>query len=228
MAGTRWLDLAQYTARARADLSVSVTHWTKRNLCFTDENDRTVRHRLTAFDVLKRIIRDRRIRASTTESGFIKGNQRATCFSEAPVIVMARLFKTVKYDRQAKPFLHWESCGLSFLKPIIYQKFGGRPVLYLSQEEYHQWVESTGLVEALAWRVVRFDQAVLEEAVDFSHEREWRVRNDVIFDGLRGIERPLAVVDKTNERDELLQEFPPGDESPIRGVFCLQDLRVLG
>ena len=64
--------------------------------------------------------------------------------------------------------------------------------------------------------------------MDFTHEREWRTPGDVEFGSLKDNLRPLAVVDKMAERDELLGEFPPGDGCPIRGVLCLADIRAMG
>lgn len=79
-----------------------------------------------------------------------------------------------------------------------------------------------------AWRVVRFDQAAAEGVVDFTHEREWRSPDDVAFDTLGCVDRPLAVVNPPDERDELQGAFPPGETCPIRGVLCLGDIRALG
>jgi len=39
----------------------------------------------SAFVILKRIIQERKIIASTPEGGYIKGKQRASCFTETPV-----------------------------------------------------------------------------------------------------------------------------------------------
>lgn len=216
MPGFDWTEIAKYASRARADLSASVTHWTKD------------RDGLGAFDVLKRILRERRIVASTPEGGYIKAGQRATCFSESPVTVMTRLFRLAEHDRMVRVFLKWKPYGLSFWKPVVYQQYGGRPVLYLSNEEFRRLVAATGLEQSDAWRVVRFDYDDMAAAVDFTHEREWRTPGDVAFDGLEDDLRPLAVVNKMAERDDLLREFPPGDGCPVRGVLCLADLRAMG
>ena len=173
MPGFDWKEIAKYGSRARADLSASVTHWTKRQ------------GKDTAFDVMIRIIREMRLKASTPEGGYIKGNQRATCFSETPVTVMMRLFRLAEHDRKVRLFLKWEPYGLSFWKPVLYQQFGGRPVLYLIDSEYQQIVIANELEEAVGWRVVRFDYEKAEEAVDFTHEREWRTPGDVSFDTLK-------------------------------------------
>lgn len=216
MSGINWKEIAKYGSRALADLSASVTHWTK------------ARGGRTAFDVLRCIIRERRIIASTTEGGFIKANQRAACFSETPVTVMMRVYRLAEHDHRAKLFVKWEPYALSFWKPDIYQFFGGRPVLYLSEEEYDRLVRRNNLESSDAWRVVRLDHQVLEEAIDFTHEREWRTPGDVDFAHLTEGSRPLAVVNNLSDRDELMREFPPGNECPVRGVLCLADLRAMG
>jgi hypothetical protein len=46
---------------------------------------------------------------------------------------------------------------------------GGRPVIYQTEEEYHN------LPESLRWRHVRFDPL---NGIDFTWEREWRIRID--------------------------------------------------
>ncbi|MGH7168883.1 MAG: hypothetical protein ACRELG_01210 [Gemmataceae bacterium] len=216
MYGIKGIEIAKYAGRARVDLSASVTHWTK------------VQGDLRAFDVLRKILRERQIVASNSEEGYIKAGQRAVCFSETPVTVMMRLFRQAECDRKTRMFLKWKPYGLSFLKVVLYQEYGGRPVLYLSQEEYHRLVIATGWEAETAWRVVNFDYTSWDAAVDFTHEREWRTPGDVCFATLQGDGRPLAVVDKMSEREELLREFPSDENCPVRGVLCLADIRALG
>src|SRR4051812_37255726 len=117
-----WMEIAHYAMRSRADYSVSITHWTKAH------------QGQPAFEVLKKILNDRNIIASGRE-GFIKAGQRAVCFTETPVTAIARTFLIADKDADVRQHVKWEPYGLSFLKPVIYQNFNGRPVLYLSTEE---------------------------------------------------------------------------------------------
>ena len=217
MPGTNWIGIAHYAMRARPDYSASITHWTRKT------------GNRTAFEVLKQIVEDRTIRGSTKETGFIKGDKTAVCFTETPVTVMARTFLMAAHDEEVKKHVKWGPYGLSFLKPTLYKGFGGRPVLYLSDEEC-DFLCPPGSKQAAdtLWRVVRFDQANYQEAIDFSHEREWRVLGDVDFSKLKGVERPVAIVSSDAEAAELEAMYPTGPDSPIRGVFSLFDLRVLG
>ena len=98
------------------DFSISVTHWTKKK----DGN---------AFDILKKIISEKKITGST-KSGFIKGAVPAVCFSETPVTSMFRVLDAASYYENIKKYLKWESYGLSFYKPYLF-RYGSRPVLYL-------------------------------------------------------------------------------------------------
>lgn len=141
---------------------------------------------------------------------------------------MVRLFRQAENDKKVRLFLKWQPYGLAFFKPILYQHFHGRPVLYLNDSEYHEMLVSNGIEASFAWRVVRFDYSNTEEAFDFTHEREWRTPNDVVFSSLEGDNRPLAIVNAPTERDELLAVFPPEPNCPFRGIVCLQDTRVLG
>lgn len=132
MPGRRWVDLTQYAVRARADLSASVTHWTREY----GSDD--------VFTVLRKIILEKCIKASTSKGGFIKANQKAACFTEIPVSVMSRLFRQADHDSEIKRFLIWRSYGLSFLKTVLYKQLGGRPVLYLSDHEFNAWIKHVG------------------------------------------------------------------------------------
>jgi hypothetical protein len=215
MSGKNWQDIARNAIRTRNDYSASLTHWTRRT------------EGMTAFDVLKRILDDRRIIASTTESGFIKGTRPATCFTETPVTAIGRAFMIRDISESAQKYLKWDPYGLSFIKSNAYQRLGARPVFYASDSESEELFprESPHL-----WRVVRFDLSNTDESVDFLHEREWRVPGDVDLSALSGFDRPLAIVQKTFEADEIKGRYLSGDAatSVIRGVFSLMDLRLLG
>ena len=216
MAGTNWVELARYVARARPDISSSMTHWTR-----ASDNK-------TAFENLINIFNMCTIIASRPETGFIKGNQSATCFSEAPVAVMARVFRIAESDQHTKRYVNWEPYGLSFVKPVIYSYYSGRPVIYFSSQEYKDNIMLKGLEPALGWRVFTFDQSWSDsgttEAIDWTHEREWRVPGNVAFGELTGLDRPLAVVRTTQDQNELLRLFPDDNNRPIRGILNTQDI----
>ncbi len=107
------------------------------------------------FDVLKEILISGVIRGSGND-GFIKGNQRAVCFSEIPLSAIHQ-FASPPTKEQAQ----YRFYGLSFSKKTVYAA-GGRPVIYLPDNEAH-WIPLEQ-----KWRHVRFEFG----KVDFTHERE--------------------------------------------------------
>ena len=129
---------------------------------------------------------------------------------------MARLFRIIDHDAKAKKFVQWGPFGLSFLKPVLYRKFGGRPALYLDPDEYQLLVSGAAPASDLAWRVVTLDYTNFKKAVNSVHQREWRTPGDVDFSILKEWQRPMAIVNQPSEVEELLKICPPGDDSPIR------------
>ena len=133
---------------------------------------------------------------------------------------MIHYFEQTVRNEDAWWFSRWEPYGLAFNKQVVWQ-FGGRPVLYLSNEEVRE-LEKHGFSEL--WRCGRLELAHANKLVCFSHEREWRVQYGFRFCDLKGDDRPRAIVNTRPERDELLTEFSPRDPSCfISGVICLEE-----
>lgn len=109
-----------------------------------------------AFDNLYRIIQSRKIFARNDK---IKGGYNVVCFTEAPMAKHG-LVNPNNYSKYS-PF------GIMFNKKWIFQQ-GGRPVFYQSDKEFNL------LPDELKWRHVRYEPD-LEQPIDFSWEREWRI-----------------------------------------------------
>jgi hypothetical protein len=62
-----------------------------------------------------------------------------------------------------------------FHKPLIFSK-GGRAVIYETKEFAKM------LPPDEKWRIVTFDLSNKDHYVDWTHEREWRVKGDLKFD----------------------------------------------
>lgn len=118
-----------------------------------------------AFRTLTSIVRGSQLLGGT---GFIKGSYRCVCFSEAPIKTLGQmLMKPSIHGVKYKPF------GIIVEKKWLFEQ-GGRPVIYETDSEY------TNLVEELRWRHVRYEQH-LDPPIDFSWEREWRIRVDSLY-----------------------------------------------
>jgi hypothetical protein len=134
----------------RDDLSQKLIHLTR------GENDQK------AANVFLSIIQERRLRGGT---GCVKGGFRCVCFSEAPVSKLAHILANrPAHGMRYSPF------GVMLDKSWLFSR-GGRPVIYQTDGEYEL------LHETQKFRHVRYDPT---SGVDFSWEREWRLRIDTL------------------------------------------------
>ncbi|MBV9154659.1 MAG: hypothetical protein JO097_00220, partial [Acidobacteriaceae bacterium] len=131
----------------RADISDKLIHFTKGN-SWKD-----------AFGTLRKIMSERRLLSGNYR---IRGGYDCVCFTEAPLKAFAdRFFAQLAPSRYA-PF------GLMFNKSFVFAA-GGRPVIYEPESEFMV------LPEEIRWRHVRYEPTS-EDPVDFTWEREWRIR----------------------------------------------------
>ena len=148
----------------RNDISSRLTHLTKGD---------TVGE---AFNTLIKILEDKEIVGSTTETGFIIGSTPAVCFQEAPLNAIAEhLQYEKKLRKETNSKIRYCAFGLRFDKRKIYD-IGGRPVIY----------EEKGLMKSILpeeqyWRIVNYDLGDEQHVIDWTHEREWRVPGNVEF-----------------------------------------------
>ena len=113
----------------------------------------------TAGEVLREILNTRKLLGGT---GNIKGGFRCVCFSEAPISKLGQVLTLPGiHGMRYKPF------GIMVSKQWLYDK-GGRPVIYQADNEYDL------LHNDLKYRHVKYEPPI----VDFSWEREWRIRTD--------------------------------------------------
>lgn len=120
-----------------------------------------------AIQSLISILSEGIIRSSGPE-GFIKGSQKAVCFTEMP---LSSVFGFVERSRKSRH--PYDFFGIALSKQSAWAQ-GARPVIYLPNEEA-DWIPKEH-----QWRHVRLEYGV----VDFSHEREWRVKNDFYLNGI--------------------------------------------
>ena len=113
----------------------------------------------TAEDILMEILKTKTLLGGT---GCIKGDYRCVCFSEAPISKLGQVLAlSGPHGMRYKPF------GIMVDKIWLYRQ-GGRPVIYQADEEYDI------LPDDLKYRHVRYDPP----RIDFSWEREWRIKTD--------------------------------------------------
>src|SRR5262245_45208305 len=100
----RWKRLAE-----RSDIKSSVVHLTRELPGGTSQS---------VIEVLFQILKDRRIRGSTTKSGFIVGDRPAVCFQDAPLssIVQNLYYEKKLRDAKAATKPRYRGYGLLFDK----------------------------------------------------------------------------------------------------------------
>ncbi len=149
----------------RNDISSRLTHLTKG---ISSEE---------AFKTLLKILGEKTLVGSTTQTGFIIGNKSAVCLQEAPLNAIAENLlyeKELREKTNAK--VRYSAFGLRFNKAWIYKK-GGRPVIY----EEKDFIKSK-LPSDEYWRIVNYDLSNNDYMIDWTHEREWRVPGDLRFE----------------------------------------------
>lgn len=156
----------------RSDISMGLVHLTKGN------------EELCAFEVLMKILKEQRIIGSINQivdgqqRGFICGSSPVVCFQDVPLHSLSEniLFEQqIREDDKTLP-VRYTAFGLRFDKRYVF-KNGGRPVIYEKTD-----VAKKFLPQNEFWRIVRLDLEDEKYIVDWTHEREWRVKGDFEFE----------------------------------------------
>ena len=153
----------------RSDLTSNVVHLTRG----AGEDGKSP----DAVNVLPKILRERKINGSTTNSGFIVGDQPAVCFQDAPLYHVAQNIHAEELFRgtNGKTKVRYVGVGIMFPKTYVY-RMGGRPVFYEKKDVAKQL-----LPKGEHWRIVNYDLSMDDAFTDWTHEREWRVRDEFEF-----------------------------------------------
>ncbi len=173
----------------------------------------------SALQIIIKILRERRIEPSTTESGFIVGDTPAICFHDAPLYSICQ---NIEFERKLAREIgakkhRYEPVGLSFPKPYVYG-CGARPVFY----------EKTNVARDLLpadqwWRIVNFDLSNQENFIDWTHEREWRLPGPFNFD----IQYATVLVPNTRVFKNFLRLGSSDGENVAEKVRCVITLGSL-
>lgn len=195
----------------RTDISMGLVHLTKGN----GEHN--------AFKVLMKILEEKTIQANTSKvvdgriQGFICGNNPVVSFQDVPLYSVSEniLWEQELRSRNPKSPIRYEPFGLRFDKRYIFRN-GGRPVIYENTETAKSF-----LPENEHWRIVKLDLENDDKIIDWTHEREWRIKGDFHFE-LNEVEIILSnrlgltafnKYCKKNQMDNLLNE--------VKGIVVL-------
>lgn len=212
-------DWEQWLSRIanRSDLTGRATHLTKPS-CDTKGLSEDEINQLATENLIN-ILKDGVIYGSTTEKGFIVGETPAVCFQDAPFY---SLVQNVEYElqrRRANPNERYRYCGvgLAFRKHYIFSK-GGRPVFYEQTE-----LAKKLLPEHEYWRIVNFKLLIENNPIDWTHEREWRLPNELKFE-LNSAH--ILLYDKKVCWDFFLKNCPEEIFREIYGITILKSIMM--
>lgn len=193
----------------RADFSARITHLTKR------------KKNKNALNVLFEILDSKELKGSD-HNGFIVGTSRAVCFQELPLYALA---ENVFYEKELFDNSNDSNCapryepfGIRFNKGQCYQNHGARPVIYGSTKELKD-----SLPPEEYWRIVNLDYTDSRKIIDWTHEREWRVKDNLNFEYS---EIEVIVEDPESFRKfiEYYQNKKPNLLREIQGIIVLNSL----
>lgn len=191
---SKWLN----RHRNRNDISAYLTHLTK-----PQDN-------LNSVEVLIKILKEKKLLGSG-RSGFIKGSEKAVCFQDAPVNGIGQ--NVLHEERMRKEFggkIRYQAVGLMFPKPYIFKK-GARPVIYEDKEV------ASNLFADVSWRVVTMNFNDRDNIVDWSHEREWRMKGDFEFD----LSYVYVVLTKGSAYKFFIENVPESILKEIKGIVTI-------
>lgn len=167
----------------RSDITSKLTHLTKGS------------GTLDCIDILINILKEKKLKGSTTESGFIVGDRKAVCFQEVPLYSIAENLHYEYIKRNKK--VRYNAAGLIFQKQYIYN-LGGRPVIYDKTSEAKSYLPSEQW-----WRIVNLDFSNCNEIIDWTHEREWRVPGEIEFE----LKDVTIIVPWIEDYQKIIEEF---------------------
>ncbi|MCC2929094.1 DUF2971 domain-containing protein [Bacillus sp. LBG-1-113] len=198
----QWVNRIAY----RADITGHLTHLTKP---VYDENGELIKK---SISVLKKIIEEKTILGSSTESGFIVGDRRAACFQDMPAYGISQ---NILHEQNNKDELgnklRYQGYGLAFTKPYVFER-GGRPVIYEKTETAKRFLPRNEY-----WRIVNYDLDNEEHIIDWTHEREWRVPDQFKFE----LDEAYILVPNYHSYKKLLERIDMDILKEIKGISVL-------
>ena len=149
----------------RIDLTTGLVHLTKGN------------ETKNVLEVIIKILEDKKILGSTTESGFICGDTPAVCLQDTPLYSLTQnVYYEQKLRKEKEDKVRYLGWGILISKKNVYKK-GGRPVIYDKKSEAKAYLPPNQW-----WRIVNYDLNNNDYIIDWTHEREWRVPNHLNFE----------------------------------------------
>ena len=173
-----------------------------------------------------KILKEKKIKGSVNTivngrpRGYICGDDSVVCFQDVPLFSLSENIlyeQKLRKEKQDSP-IRYGAFGLRFDKRYIFKK-GGRPVIYEVTETAKSFLPKDEY-----WRIVRFDLENGDNLIDWTHEREWRLRGDLDFE-LKDVEILLSHEFSVSQmysycqKNDMLDIF-----SNVKGIVTLKSL----
>lgn len=195
---------AYVRALSREDLSQWLVHFTGGTYLGTNW--------LSPFDVVRNIIREGRVHASTKSEITKYHAPGAACFYDIPPSLYRSVVATNPNARQ--PY------GLIVSKTVFWWK-GGRPAIYTDNMEPTRWHQTE------RFRLIWTDLGRHPHPVDWTHEREWRVPGALqlsLDPAVTNFHWWWPCVPSLQECRQLFSEFP----GILSAIYTLESNSVVG
>jgi hypothetical protein len=140
--------------------------------------------------VLRKILYEGQLRGT---SGWSYG-ENCVCFTEAPIQEFNSIFSLVEIAASEQERPRYEPYGIGVSKAWLFAK-GGRPVIYEHPDNFVSFPEKE------KYRFVPYNP---EKGVDFTWEREWRIKTNYLT---LDPHETLVVVPTSEEAFDLVYEF---------------------
>lgn len=199
--------------QTRSDMSNMVFHMTKPQGYFQYKyNEQTLHYQ--AIDTLIEIIQSNALKGSTRA---IRDEEKVVCFQDVP---FKSLIENVKYEQRQRmlspldersPQITFSGIGLGLFKTNLF-RIGARPVIYSDLESGNRIVQldkNGQIKKELNWNVVKYDLSDEENIIDWTYNREWRFKGDLI--NLRNIGY-IIVLNNLNSLEYFMNKIP--DSNP--------------
>ena len=185
---------------SRSDMSLYLTHLTKG------------RDDMNELDVLVKILNDGKLIGSGKD-GFISGPDRAVCFQDVPIqSVVQNLTHEEKNREKTNSKVRYTGAGLMIPKPYAFKR-GARPVIYETKED-------ANLFNNVKWRVVTLQLDRKAGLIDWTHEREGRVKGDLEF----SLDKAIVLLPSASSYREFVRRVDPKVQEKISGIMLLNRL----
>ena len=198
----------------RTDISMGLVHLTKGN------------KELNSLAILMKILEEKTILGSTNkivdghQRGFICGNDPVVCFQDVP---LQSLSENIYWEQQLRDQtpgapIRYAPFGLRFDKRYVFRN-GGRPVIYENTTTAKNF-----LPEDEYWRIVKLDLENDDNIIDWTHEREWRIKGDFHFQ-LNEVEILLSDQSSLKKFNQYCQKMNMENLlNEVKGIVVLKSL----